>query len=348
MEEQLNSLVSSLVQVVDALGRIHKSRNRSTRINTEEEEDDVEEVNISEEIIEQLVASRNELLDSLILINKYLNSMNLMNLIPGRIIVAPKYKNKALTKDLAVVTGVKSSSEESDIEAINIFWLRPSTKYELFSTKINLDYSSNIQLYQSYELDDQRLCQLLEGDIVTIRDCSKIINTGMWYKAKIVMIFHKDEKVQVQLLTNNLNSRNNFMVIPFNTSYIIPCVENEGVSYINSSSQHSSESLPEDKIQPKQSGGDNDEITALPSYYQQHLKSNFEFQNNCSSGTAFSDFDDFLNYNIGNWEKHTKGNERYLHSYQINNLSVNFQTGIGSKLMRKMGYQRLVCKVNHR
>jgi hypothetical protein len=186
---QMEAVVRSLIGVNETLKALSNSNEVTVR--------------------EELYKSKQDLIDTIILLNECYNSMLQRDFLPGSLILVPRYYEGVICFDFAIIRLIKNncldtdqfinqqtqknilSSTSSDKfsndteQIITVHWLRPHSLYELYSDGINFSKTQilgdAISLFKDQE---KSLENIIVGDYVLFLNVDKNVNNGegIWRK----------------------------------------------------------------------------------------------------------------------------------------------------------------------
>eukprot|EP01035_Chromulina_nebulosa_P026821 gene26821-35165_t len=295
---------------------------------------------------QKLHDSKFEIFEAVLALNSFiLSSHGNVSAFPGSLVLAPRFYEGNMCMDFAIVTLIKCcnldsqsyisqerhdarvSETESDTfiknsnQTIKVIWLRPRSRYELFSHSISfsesqLDFENVSKIVHDQEL---RIKSLSVGDKVLYISLLNDARYGTWKKGIVQKIVKDGDYVQIEheIKDSAANTSIGSVLLPLKITFVAPLprkmLSNTISNHIDIKLVSSKiNSLYDDVDQSETGDGDDqDGITALPSIYGAMLAKD---SNSSSVAVAGS------SYPLGLWERHTKG--------------------FGGKILAKMGFRR--------
>jgi hypothetical protein len=235
----------------------------------------------------------------------------------GKLCYAPRYVNR--TMDVAIIVKYNAINESNEC---SIVWVFPRNKYELFSIGSSMDISClRHYLEDDYIKQINDLDNLKRGDNVYV-----LSNDGYFVPGKVTSEIHIENDIPSIDIEVQQNNKKVIITKPLNILHVIR--DNDKISLDGNYSEDSGSyysSLSE-------SSDDDNENN------NQEIKQSQSVSSNAQSIGLLQ----HQGYNIGEWEKHTKGFESHVYLYHEIVYNICLLIGFAGKLMYKMGYTRFV------
>ena len=310
---QLRSFTASLVQIISLLESIPS---------VAADKEDPESGNNKQ----RLHDSKFEILEAVITLNSFIFS-HLRSIettifaFAGSLVLAPRFYEGRMCLDFAIVTLIKSCSIDSqsfisqdkhDVEVsetesdafiknsnqtFKILWLRPHSRYELFSHTISfsesqLDFENVFRILQDQEL---QLKSLSVGDKVLYISLLNDTRYGTWRKGKVQKIVDGGDYVQIEHEIKDFasNASISSVMLPLKITFVSPLPRKENKA---NTSSHQTEDKKSAKVDSKilslyddmdECEDDQDGITALPSLYGAMLAKDSNTVTSATTGSSY-------------------------------------------------------------
>ena len=318
--DQLFSFTTNLVQIVNLLETI-------STVDVDVDEDS--ELGNKQKLHD----SKFELFEAVIALNSFILSHgNLATdaAFPGSLVLAPRLYEGIMCMDFAIVTLIKScnldsqsfisqemhdsgvSETKSDAfiknsnQTMKVIWLRPHSRYELYSHSISfsesqLDFKNVSSILQDQEL---RIKTLSVGDKVLYISLLNDARYGTWKKGIVQKIVKDGDYVQIEheMKDSASNISIGSVMLPLKITFVAPLPRKILANKVHPICDHipvedkrvdpKISSLYDDLDQSEAGVGDDDGITALPSLYGAMLAKD---SNNSSAAVSHS------SYPLGLW-----------------------------------------------
>ena len=310
---QLRSFTASLVQIISLLESIPS---------VAADKEDPESGNNKQ----RLHDSKFEILEAVITLNSFIFS-HLRSIettifaFAGSLVLAPRFYEGRMCLDFAIVTLIKNCSIDSqsfisqdkhDVEVsetesdafiknsnqtFKILWLRPHSRYELFSHTISfsesqLDFENVFRILQDQEL---QLKSLSVGDKVLYISLLNDTRYGTWRKGKVQKIVDGGDYVQIEHEIKDFasNASISSVMLPLKITFVSPLPRKENKA---NTSSHQTEDKKSAKVDSKilslyddmdECEDDQDGITALPSLYGAMLAKDSNTVTSATTGSSY-------------------------------------------------------------
>ena len=360
---QLSSFTASLVQIISLLESISS---------VAADKEDPESGNNKQ----RLHDSKFEIIEAVITLNSFIFS-HLRSIettifaFAGSLVLAPRFYEGRMCLDFAIVTLIKSCSIDSqsfvsqdkhDVEVsesesdafvknsnqtLKILWLRPHSRYELFSHTISfsesqLDFENVFRILQDQEL---QLKSLSVGDKVLYISLLNDTRYGTWRKGKVQKIVDGGDYVQIEHEIKNSasNASISSVMLPLKITFVspLPRKENKANTY-----SHQTEDKKSAKVDSKvlslyddmdECEDDQDGITALPSLYGAMLAKDSNTVTSATTGSS---------YPLGLWFENSVliliffSTSSFIFWTTMEIYRERHTKGFGGKILAKMGFRR--------
>jgi hypothetical protein len=307
----------------------------------------------------QLVSSRIDLARTIAELNQHLHrpeSDTSRFIYVGSVVLCPRFYRGGMCWDEAIVTSIvvgdgtgtgagSVPQVEMNLDAgtdvlLGVCWMRPHNVYESIASSILFSVAQILppgDAVKHLVERENRQQQMLEGESVLALQRHSRTSAGLWLPATIVRFVSTDE-VEVQYTAVGHSAArvgvvrtDDICLPPQSIRATLPSQCSEGIAALGAQSSHYDDASDSDtSVHSKHEG-----ITTLPSYSRQHVSNcmqssgsygNFgTLSGSSNAGGSSANLSGVLNgaggpskVPVGQWEQHTKG--------------------VGSKIMKRMGY----------